>query len=253
MLSNNKFDFVIYRALAELRSEASRSYLGFIWWLLEPLLYLAAFYLIFALGIRMGGDDYVAFLLIGLISWKWFSGSASQGSVSILAAKNLLQQVYLPKYVLPLVPLIIAAIKHLFAVLLLLVMLIILGYTPTVSWLWLLPITAFQLLLNTSVAMILAVLVPIVPDFRFIISNGLTMLMFLSGIFYDISELDEPIASVLSVNPIAIVIYLNRTALLGGEFSLSFIMTAVTEVLFLMCLAFWLMKRMDRKLPLYLS
>ena len=51
-----------YRALAELRRDSSGMYLGMIWWVLEPVLYMLVFYIIFGIGLKKGGIDFVFYL-----------------------------------------------------------------------------------------------------------------------------------------------------------------------------------------------
>ena len=48
-------DLVRYRAYVDLKSESARSYLGMLWWILDPLMYLAMYYLVFRRGTAAGG------------------------------------------------------------------------------------------------------------------------------------------------------------------------------------------------------
>ena len=57
-----------YRALAELRRDSSGMYLGMIWWVLEPILYMLVFYIIFGIGLKKGGIDFVFYLLFNSIT-----------------------------------------------------------------------------------------------------------------------------------------------------------------------------------------
>ena len=93
----NYLELITVKAWADLKSEASRAYIGFLWWFIEPVLYMGSFYLLFGLGLKMGGDNFMYFLLCGLLPWKWFSSSLSNGSLSIIANAGLINQTYLPK------------------------------------------------------------------------------------------------------------------------------------------------------------
>src|SRR5690606_21854583 len=94
-------DLMFYKAYAELRAEATRAYLGFLWWFLEPVLFLAIFYAIFETGLRRGGAAFVPFLLCGLVPWKWFA-STVMGCANVMSRNyGIIQQVYVPKLVLP--------------------------------------------------------------------------------------------------------------------------------------------------------
>ncbi|HIB76240.1 MAG TPA: ABC transporter permease, partial [Flavobacteriales bacterium] len=69
-------DLVLYKVRTDLRSEVSQNHLSLLWWVLEPVLYMTVFYLVFGLLLkRGGGPEYVPFLLTGLASWKWFDSA----------------------------------------------------------------------------------------------------------------------------------------------------------------------------------
>lgn len=198
-------ELVLYKGTADLSAEASRAYIGFIWWILEPLLYMVAFYVAFGLGIRSGGAHMLLFLLSGLVPWKWFSSSVQSGSTIIQANSGLIQQVYLPKYVLPWMVMVTNGFK--FLIILGLLMLLA-GFTqgPAMSWLALPVLVVVEMMLTLALASLTAALVPLLPDLSLIIDNGLIVLMFVSGIFTDISRLPPVIRHVLQFNPIVPVI-----------------------------------------------
>jgi lipopolysaccharide transport system permease protein len=58
-----------------LRSEVSRTYLGYAWWLLEPALLVAALYLVFGVFYGRDANNFVAFLVLGKVPFLWFSKS----------------------------------------------------------------------------------------------------------------------------------------------------------------------------------
>ena len=53
-------ELIAYKTYAELKAEASSYYLGVLWWVLEPALYLFAFYSVFRWGIRQGDKEFIA-------------------------------------------------------------------------------------------------------------------------------------------------------------------------------------------------
>ena len=243
-----------YRAYADLKTEASRSFVGFAWWIVEPVLYMAAFYVVFELGLRRGQENFLAFLLIGLILWKWFSSTITSSSGIINANRGLLNQVYLPKWIFPLTVVITNTSKLLISSVVLLVFLLVYGINPDLSWLALLPILLAQLLLVLGCSLMAAALTPFFQELRLIIDNGILALMFLSGVFFNLDEMEEGVRSVLMLNPIAILIRDARSVLLDKQLPADHSLFYVTTIsIALIVFALFFLKRNDRIYPKVLT
>jgi lipopolysaccharide transport system permease protein len=243
-------DLVLQRAQAGLRAEASRGYLGVLWWVIEPGMYMGIFYILMAHLFNRGDENFIMFLLVGLIVWKWFGTTVSAAANSLMANSGLINQVYLPKIIFPLTAIVINTFKFLIILLLFLVFLQFLPAKP--SWAWaLLPVLIFsQLLLITAVGSLSAAIMPFFPDFRVIIDNVLMMLFFMSGIFFDIGQLPETVKGYLIINPMALLIMMYRKLLIEGALpdfqQIAWIMSFSLAILML---ALWLFRRFDRVYP----
>ena len=86
----------------QLTAEARRFALGYLWWFLEPMLYIGVFYLVFhqLLGDRQ--PDFLVFLAVGKLAFIWFSKSVNQAAGSLLNSNGLIAQLNLPKHLFPL-------------------------------------------------------------------------------------------------------------------------------------------------------
>jgi lipopolysaccharide transport system permease protein len=210
-------DLIRYKVYAELSAEAARTFLGILWWLIEPVLYMSVFYLIFGVMFQRGGEGFVYFLLVALVVWKWFDSSIRNGMVSLETNAAVIQQVYQPKFIFPVIVVLINTAKFLFVMLLFLLFLLISGKQPSISWLALLPLIGVQFVLIAGITSLCATVIPFVPDLKWVVDNGLTMLFFLSGVFFDISALPEHFQGWLRLNPMAVLIEGYRSALLLGQ------------------------------------
>src|SRR5690606_38957070 len=85
-----------------LKSEARKSYLSYIWWILEPALVVGVFYLVFGVLFSRGTPVFLVFLLCGQIPFLWFSRTITNGSASIEQGRGLMQQIEIPKIFFPL-------------------------------------------------------------------------------------------------------------------------------------------------------
>lgn len=243
-------DLIIQQARAGLRAEASRGYLGVLWWVIEPVMYMAVFYVAFAHVMKRGDENFAIFLLVGLIVWKWFYAALSAGANSLFANAGLMNLVYVPKIVFPLANIAVNTFKFL---VILVLFLLFLQFTPTrMTWSWLLlpGLVLTQLLLIMALSCLLAAVMPFFPDLTVILNNVLTMLLFLSGIFFDISKVSASMQTYLMLNPIALLINMYRQILLEGAppdwQQLLGVLVFSTAT---MALAIWLFKRFDRIYP----
>lgn len=194
----------------------SGNYLSYLWWVIEPLLFIAVLYFVFGLMLRRGDEEFVYYLAIGVSFWLWFSSAVSHSVLSIVGAGPLLQQVYLPKILLPLICVFVDSFKQLLVIAVLLLILAFGGLFGS-NWLALLPLLLAQFLVNTAASLWVAAIIPFVPDLRFMVTMSLTLLMFCSGIFYDLKMIAPDYYSVIMYNPIANLIIQYRAVLLHGE------------------------------------
>jgi len=214
--SSHYLSLILQKASADLVSEARRGYMGMLWWVVEPILYMGVFYVIFVVVFNRGGEDKVSFLLTGLVIWKWFATSIPQCGNCIPANIGLIRQVYIPKLVFPGMVVTTSTLKFLIVFMLLVAFLLITGKSPSVAWLSIPLLMGVQLLMMLAIGSILASIVPFLPDLKLIIDNGMMLLFFLSGVFFDISSVSSEMKAYLYLNPIVGIIENYRSVLLEG-------------------------------------
>lgn len=214
------WQLIFIKVRFNLRSEAAQSYLSYAWWLLEPLLLMGVFYVVFEILLHRGTENFVVFLLCGIIPWLWFAKSVMQSGNSITAGRGLLSQTYLPKQFFPLVVIGQASVKQMFVFVLLLAVLFEYGYPRSFDWLWLFPIIFTQLLLITAVSFMVAFLVPFARDIQYLVDAVLKMGMFGSGVFYSYKDVFLPEhRECFLMNPMANLIVNYRNVLMEDTHS----------------------------------
>jgi len=244
------WQLVLIKVRFNLRSEAARSYLSYAWWVLEPLLMVAVFYIVFEILLHRGTRDFVTFLLCGIIPWLWFSKCVSQSGMSITQGRGLIGQVYLSKAFFPLVLIGQNSVKQLFVFVLLFIFLIYKGYSPSITWLWLIPIILTQLVFIIATSFIVAFLVPFARDIKYLIDAGLRMLMYGSGIFYSYTDVLIPKhREIFLMNPMANLIVNYRKVLMEDSTPMLGSLMGITLVsIFIIMMMFLLMKQFDNTL-----
>ena len=207
--------YALYRGYLNLRAEASKYHFGWVWWFLEPILMTAVFALVFTF-IRPRGGDFVYFLVVGVTVWLWFSNAVGNATQSLVTAKSLIVQTRLPKILFPLIAVVGSSYKQFFVFC---VLFAAFALTSGLSLPWLaLPIIALtQLVLIVAAATSAAFLCAWFPDIRFFVVSGLQLMMFCSGIFFDISEFPAEAQEWFRLNPMAVVIEQYRAILLHDQ------------------------------------
>ena len=218
-MKKNLLELVWFRAYSDLKSEASRTYIGILWWILDPLMQMGIFYLIFGVGLRGAGrhENFVQFLLIGIIIWRWFATSVQFSSGAIMQNRNLVLRLNIDKWIFPASLIAGNAFKFLITLALLIGFLIYSGMPLSLHYLQLPLLLGVQFVLICGAAFVLAALVPLLPDLRNVISHMLMLMFFLSGIFYDPEEMPDKFQWVFDLNPMVQVIQANRAVMLYGE------------------------------------
>lgn len=210
-------DLIRYRAYVDLKSESAQSYLGMLWWILDPLIFLCIYYLVFGVLLQRGGEGFVGFLLCGLVFWRWFANSVLRAANSIQGNSAIISQVYLPKLIFPIVETVSNAYRFAFILLIFIVFLVL--YRQTLEWVWLsaLLVLAAEWLLIFGVGICLALVVPFFPDIRKLIDNIMMLFFYMSGIFFDINQLDPKYQTLLFLNPMAVLIDQYRTIFFSNQ------------------------------------
>lgn len=214
MVRHRYFELILYKAYADLRAEAERTYIGYLWWVIDPIINMSIFYLVFGVFLQRSTEDYIPFLLAGLTPWRWFEVTVKVGANSILNNAALTRQVDLPKLLFPGITILTNTFKFTIAYTLILIYLWIDGYPPHLTYLGLPVLLAVQLLFITSMAYLLASVIPFIPDLNVLIDNSLRILFYLSAIFYPVSKLPEQTRRLVLLNPMATLIEGYRDVLL---------------------------------------
>lgn len=211
------WDLVWTKARLNLKSEASQNHLRYLWWILDPVLYMTVFYVVFGLLMERGGPGFIAYLLTGLVPFQWFAKTVQHTSNSIVAGKGLMHKVRISPLFFPLVGIVQNTGKQLLVFVMLAIFLILYGLPPTMHWLAFIPVVLVQLLLMTVVSCLLAMIVPFVRDLTNLVPTGIQFLLFASGIFYTTERIPEEWRSLFFLNPMANILYQYRLVLVENQ------------------------------------
>ena len=198
----------LYRVLIQtlvvrdLKARYRGSTLGLLWTLLNPLLHMAIYSLVFSVYIRNEMQRYPAFLLCGILPWTWLSSALFLGTTAIIEGGSMLKKVFFPPQVLPTVTVISTFINFLLSLPLLFGMLLLFGVTFGWSLLALPLVMVAQFALTLGLTLIISAVSVRYRDIPPILGHVLTFWFFLTPIIYPVSSVPEQFRALLSLNPV---------------------------------------------------
>ena len=211
-------ELVWLRGIGALRADAQDSYLGTLWWMLEPLVLAALFYLAFSSGLRgSGGLEFAFFLICGLLPYKWTASCLGGGANALLSNKGIMGQTHIPKWIFPTAVNLSYLVRFLFTLPILMIFVLYGGGEVSMSWLTLFYLLCIQILLNLGISYLFSSVVPLIPDIAHLVPVITMTLLFTSGIFFDINDRPEDIQQILRLNPLVDVVSGYRNVLLEGK------------------------------------
>jgi ABC-type polysaccharide/polyol phosphate export permease len=243
-------DIILYRTLAGLKSEARKNYLGYIWFVLEPLLSTGVLY--FAMSHLTGqrGGAAIFGILIGMLAWQWFEGSVMLSSASIASKFHVHQQVPLPKYLFPLVDIGTNTIRFAVAFLLVVAACLALGFgNPGPALLWLPLVLLAQLSFIIGLSLIVSIGVTLMSDLRLLIQSVFRLLFFVSGVFFTAQRVPPNLLPWFHANPMSVFIEAYRAIIIEGHApDLGLLLRTLIPICVLFVLGFAAQRHFDKRL-----
>lgn len=200
------------------------SFLGLLWSFVNPVLLLTVYTFVFGIVFRarwgQGSGDRLEFALVlfaGLIMFNLFSECLTRAPGLVLGNVNYVKKVIFPLEILPWVSLGSALFHAAVSLVVLLLFLLLSGHG--VSWtVLLLPIVLapFALLIQ-GLSWLLASIGVFVRDIGQVVGMAMTVLLFMSPIFYPADALPAAIRPWLFLNPLTFIIEQSRDVLIWGK------------------------------------
>ena len=85
----------------EIRGKYKGSFLGVLWSFINPLLQVLVYAIVFPYIMRVKTDNYLVFLIIGIIPWTFFTTALNQGMITVRMNGGIIKKVYFPREILP--------------------------------------------------------------------------------------------------------------------------------------------------------
>ncbi|HEM4276162.1 ABC transporter permease [Streptococcus suis] len=188
------------------------SFIGHLWSILKPLMLFTIMYLVFVQFLRFddGTPHYAVGLLLGMVTWNFFTEATNMGMMSIVSRGDLLRKLNFSKEIIVFSSVAGAAINYAINLVVVLVFALISGVQFTWTSLIIFPLFVELVLLATGVAFILSSLFvrfrDIGPIWEVVLQAGLYATPIIYSLTFIIQRGQTNVAKIMMLNPIAQII-----------------------------------------------
>lgn len=198
-------------------SKYKDSVLGIFWTILQPLLMMALFTIVFSTLFSRNIDHYPAFFLTGWCAYTFFSSTISVSMNALKFNKSILQRIPTPKYIFVLGGIISEFLNYII-MLILLIAIMIITHVPfhLTIILSIIPIISL-LIMITGLSLILSIICVYYSDVKHLWGVVSLMFMYGSAIFYPVTIIPEPYRQYILLNPLLWIIQQLRSFILFGQ------------------------------------
>ena len=210
-------DLLIFLVWRDIKVLYAQTILGLTWAILQPLVQIILFTVIFGKVARLSteGIPYFLFSTVAIIPWTYMSQAMLQSSQSLILQQNMLGKIYFPRLIFPMTPVLSKLFDFGISLVILLAVMLYYRVYPTWNLLYLPLFLVLMMSIPAGIGMWLSALAIRYRDVKHAMPFVVRMLIYTAPIVYSASSIPDHYRFIYSVNPIVSVIEGFRASLLG--------------------------------------
>ncbi len=182
------------------------SFLGVLWSFVNPLLQILVYAIIFPLIMKSDIENYVVFMVCGLIPWNYFSTVINRASFVMIENGNIIKKVYFPREILPLSLVTSETVTFLISSILILLFTFGYGLGLTVNILFYPLVLLVQFVLLLGISLFVSSITVYFRDLQHFIGVLLQLFFYATPIVYAVDVIPENFRWILNLNPMTYII-----------------------------------------------
>lgn len=202
----------------DLKLKYRRSFLGYIWSILNPLLIMVVMSVVFSAMFQKNIENYPVYLITGRTIFEFITASTNGAMKSVTGNASLLKKTYVPKYIFTLAKVTSCMVDMVFSLGALFIVMLATG-TPLRWQLIMLPLVIIQVyIFCCGLGFFLAQLNVFFRDIQYIYKAFTTAWMYMTPLFYPIENLPNGIQVIIkALNPAYYYVAQARDMVLYGN------------------------------------
>ncbi len=213
-----KYKFLLTELVSkDIKLKYRRSFLGYLWSVLNPLLQMTIMVIVFSNVFRFDIPNYPVYIITGQTIFNYVSEATNQAMWSILGNASLMKKVYVPKYIFTVSKVTSSMVNMIFSLAAMAIVLVICKVKFTLAMLFI-PIVILQVYIFVmGLSLLLATLTVFFRDIQYIYMAFLSAWVYLTPLFYPIHMLPPELGNAIKTfNPLYNYITQFRTICLEG-------------------------------------
>lgn len=252
-----KYRFLLEQLVSrDFKTKYKRSVLGVLWSLLYPLITMLIMNFIFSNLFKFSVKNYPIYIFSGLLIWNYFNDAISQSMMSVISNAQIIKKIYIPKMIFPLSKAISSCINLGISAVVLLIIAMITGVTPTWTWLLLPYPLVCVLLFSLGFSFIMSACVVFLRDLQYLWGILGMIWMYMTPIIYPMDIIPAKygaIIFVLKLNPIYhYVSYVRQVVMEGRVPTLAYHAVCLASAVIMLVVGRWVFNKLEDRFILYI-
>lgn len=190
----HKRSVVGYFVTAQLSSSYRTKSLGFLWALLDPLLFMGVYYVVFGYLLAHRPPEFMLHIFIGVIAFRFLSSAAAQSSAILRSSAGLVREIQFPKSALPIAVVISRLFDFTAGWIVAIPIAVLFGCPPSIYWLAIPFVMVIQVVFVAGFSLLTAYIGVFFADIQNILDVLLRLLFYLSPVLYPLSLVQQKTA-----------------------------------------------------------
>jgi len=197
----------------------ANSYLGSVWDYIEPMMFIAIYFLVFGLGVYQGdvdGQPYLLWLLTAIVPWFYIQEVYNRGLSSIKGQVSTLSKTRFPLSIAITIPMLEGFRRYVVMTVLFIGIMLICGYMPVIYWLQVFYAIFAMMMMLLSFNLINSTLALLIPDYKSAMSALFRIIFYSSGVVVNLNSPSMPyvVTAILQLSPFNYVVNIFRDTFL---------------------------------------